>query len=64
MRIRLLFLACVLFLWSDDVLTQEDVPFHTWEVYIERDIDIAGTDRLHFVDLLLGDVSTLDVNGE
>lgn len=64
MRIKLLFLACVLFLWLDSSHAQETVPFHTWEVYIEHDIEVDGTDRLHFVDLLLGNVTTLDVNGE
>lgn len=36
----------------------------TWEIYLERDIDASGTDRLQFINLLSGEVSILEVNGE
>ncbi len=37
---------------------------HLWEVYVRRDVDSAGLDRLQFLDLLGGDVATVEVFGE
>lgn len=61
---RKLFWLLLLMLLLPTDLVAQDVPFHTWEVYIEQDIDVSGTDRLHFVDLQFGDTTSIDVDGE
>lgn len=36
----------------------------TWEVYIEYNIDDLGTDRVQFINLITGDVTLTDIDGE
>ncbi len=40
-----------------------DFVGHPLQVFVQRDIDRLGTDRLQFVDSLTGDVLPVDVNG-
>jgi len=40
------------------------IPNHTWEVYVERDIDPRGVDRLLFIDVLTGETAFAQVFGE
>lgn len=42
----------------------DDMPYHTWEVYLQRDITPDGTDILQFVDVLTGTSTVARVNGE
>ncbi len=56
-------LFLILFLMPVASLAQDDLRT-TWEIYVEQDIDDSGIDRLQFVNLLTGDISTLEVNGE
>lgn len=42
----------------------QDVNTHSYEVYLERDIDALGTDRLTFVDILTGETRSAQVFGE
>jgi hypothetical protein len=35
-----------------------------WEAYLERDIDALGTDRLLFINVLTGELTSAQVNGE
>jgi hypothetical protein len=42
----------------------QDVPHHTWEVYLEQDITADGADRLIFMDVLTDDVTSAQVFGE
>lgn len=37
---------------------------NSWEVYVEKNIDSNGTDRLSFLNLLTGDITTTEVHGE
>jgi hypothetical protein len=37
---------------------------HTWQVFLQRDIDSVGTDTLTFVDMLTGETIPLEINGE
>lgn len=46
------------------VSAQNDVPHHTWEIYVENDINSDGLDRLLFVDVLTGDTVETEVFGE
>lgn len=43
---------------------ESDFGRHPLQVFVERDIDAGGTDRLLFVDSLTGDVTSVEVNGE
>jgi hypothetical protein len=43
---------------------QEPNAALTWQVFLQRDVDEAGADRLTFIDVLTGDDSTVDVTGE
>jgi hypothetical protein len=58
---RKLFLLCLFFLLIFPIYAQEG---GAWEVYLERDIDAAGTDRLLFINLLNGELTSAQVNGE
>lgn len=60
---KLLPLLLILFLAPLNMLTQ-DALRTTWEIYVERDVDESGTDRLQFINLLTGDINTLEVTGE
>lgn len=42
----------------------QELEHTAWEVYVERDIDENGTDRLQFINLLTGNITTANVNGE
>jgi hypothetical protein len=43
---------------------QLDIPNHVWEIYLERDVDATGLDRLVFLDILTGETVTVDAYGE
>lgn len=61
-------LCSILLLFSVSISVAQQspaaLPHHNWEVYLERDIDSTGLDRLLFVDMLTGDNRSLDVFGE
>jgi hypothetical protein len=57
---RKFFLICFFLL----IIPSKAQEAGAWEVYIERDIDAVGTDRLLFVNLLSGELSSAQVNGE
>lgn len=42
----------------------QDTPHHTWEVYLERNIDGNNTDKLIFIDVLTGEETQVEVTGE
>ena len=44
--------------------TAQDNAHGSWEIYVERDVDANGTDRLLFLNLLTGDITTAEVVGE
>lgn len=64
----LLYLLLVMLPSAPAMLAQDtpetDFARHPLQVFVERDIDSAGTDRLLFVDSLTGDVTEVEVNGE
>lgn len=62
--IALIWVGLCGFLDIRPAIAQPDVPNHTWEVYLEQDIDITGLDRLLFIDVLMGDIVTVEVYGE
>lgn len=61
--ILLLIALSVLFALPAYAQVEGDFRGHPLHVFLERDIDIIGTDRLQFVDSLTGDVRPVDVNG-
>ncbi|MDQ7036122.1 MAG: hypothetical protein Q9P01_15190 [Anaerolineae bacterium] len=42
----------------------QDITLHTWEVYLQQGITNDGADRLIFMDILTGDVTSAQVFGE
>lgn len=64
-RAWLLLIAALLTL-AGAAAAQVDTDFadHPLEVFLQRDIDRAGTDRLLFVDTLTGESTPVEVNGE
>ncbi len=46
------------------VAIAQDTVHHTWEVYLERNVDGNNTDRLIFIDVLTGDETQVEVTGE
>jgi len=62
----LMIFIAMLLSFSPTVSAQEQIaPEHNlWEVYVQRDIDSSGADRLQFLDLLGGEVATINVFGE
>lgn len=62
-NIILLLALCIL---HGTVQAQIETDFddHPVQVFIERDIDVAGTDRLQFVDTLSGETTAIEINGE
>ena len=60
--------ACLLlvFLLVSPVWAQIETDFdsHPVQVFIHRDIDPAGTDRLQFMDVLTGELAAVDLVGE
>lgn len=36
---------------------------HTWDIFVDRDIEDDGTDRLQFIDVLTGETVSIAVNG-
>lgn len=42
----------------------DDLRNHPWQVFVDRDIDATGLDRLIFVDMLTGEQVNFDVYGE
>lgn len=51
-------------LLSHSVNAQNNTDSHRWQVFVERDIDELGFDRLVFVDMLTGEESEVEVFGE
>ncbi|HEX2908644.1 MAG TPA: hypothetical protein VHO69_17360 [Phototrophicaceae bacterium] len=64
-RIRLLLLLVLLF-GAGHFNAAQDVPEHlpAWQVFLQRDVDEAGTDRLTFINPFTGEQTTADVSGE
>jgi hypothetical protein len=65
-RIRFTFPFFCLFLLSIHPLpafAQDGADAHPLQVFIQRNINAAGVDRLHFVDSLTGESAPLEVNG-
>jgi hypothetical protein len=60
---QMFILLCLLFSIFNTVKAQE-ISHTSWEIYVERDIDANGTDRLLFLNLLTGDITTAEVIGE
>lgn len=59
---QIFILLCVSFVISPS--TAQETLHTPWEIYVERNIDENGTDRLSFLDLLTGDIKTAEVVGE
>lgn len=60
----LLLLAALLLAGPAAAQPDTDFSGHPLQVFLERDIDRAGTDRLLFVDTLTGESTPVEVNGE
>lgn len=58
-----IFLCLLLCLIAFPVSAQDDSPA-SWEIYIERDIDDTGLDRVQFINILNGEIETVEVNGD
>ncbi len=56
------FLLCLLGLTGQTTSAQETASLY--QVFVLRDVDASGFDRLIFVDALTGDETTIDVTGE
>lgn len=64
MLFRLLLLSLwLLVLPAASAQVEGDFNGHPLQVFLQRDIDALGTDRLQFVDSLTGDVLPVEVNG-
>jgi hypothetical protein len=61
--ITLLFSIFFLFAYSQLTFAQVGTDTHPLQVFIQRNIDATGTDRLQFVDSLTGESRPLEVNG-
>lgn len=62
-RVRAILCLFLIFLFSN--LTQaQTLPNHTWEVYMQQNVTGDGADRLIFMDVLTGDVTSAQVYGE
>jgi len=59
----LLFFLCLVPVASQDT-TQPTFDNHTWDVFIERNIDNDNTDRLLFIDVLTGETVSVETHGE
>jgi hypothetical protein len=60
---RFLWMSLTILLFSN--LTQaQTIPNHTWEVYMQQNVTADGADRLIFMDVLTGDVTSAQVYGE
>lgn len=65
-----LWVLMMLFFVTPSVMGQEDEPRsddirnHPWQVFVRRDIDETGLDRLIFTDMLTGTQVNFDVYGE
>jgi hypothetical protein len=42
----------------------QDLPHHTWEVYVQQNVNASGADNLIFMDVLTGDVASAQIFGE
>jgi hypothetical protein len=58
-----LWLILGLLLWIQPVQAQT-IIHHTWEVYLEENVNADGADRLIFLDILTGEVTSAQVFGE
>jgi hypothetical protein len=61
-RFHVFMLLCLAFAISPS--KAQETSHTAWEVYVERDIDANGTDRISFLDLLIGDITSAEVVGE
>lgn len=57
-------LSVLIFLIIISPISAQEISHTSWEVYVEHDIDLNGTDRLLFLNLLTGDIATAEVIGE
>ena len=64
MRNSLLLLLCLIIYLPAQAQIESDFDNQPVQVFIERDIDTGGTDRLQFIDTLTGETTTAEVNGE
>lgn len=64
LRCSLFFLwLCIAIIFSVSIQAQ-DIRYHTWEVYVQQDVTNEGADRLIFLDVLTGDVTSAQIFGE
>lgn len=59
---QILFLIVLVLIPAFTIAQEENRT--TWEIYVERGIDDSSTDRLQFINLLTGEINTLEVTGE
>jgi len=64
MRSACLLLVALLLAGPAQAQIETDFDDHPVQVFIQRDIDPAGTDRLQFIDMLSGELASVDVFGE
>jgi len=64
MRSRLLITVLLLLGVVSITAAQDDVSNHPYSVFVERNIDATGLDRLLFVDMLTGETTDVTVYGE
>lgn len=60
-RLRIV-LCLLLILGGRSIVAQE--PSHLWEVFLQRDLDASGIDRISFLNPLDGDVRDYEIMGE
>lgn len=56
-------LFCWLCFLGTMTITAQEIPHHTWEVYLERGVE-SSTDRLIFIDVLTGEETRVEITGE
>jgi hypothetical protein len=57
-------LLLIVLLLLPGMIHAQDVNAHSYEVYLEQNIDASGTDRLTFIDILTGETRSAQVFGE
>lgn len=64
MRTAILLFAVIVALVAPPLLAQDSTTQPVWQVFVSRDVDAAGQDRLVFLNLASGEETDLLVNGE
>lgn len=63
--LRYMMIVIILLLLSLSSITHAQISdTNQWQVFVERNIDESGLDRLQFVNIQSGDISIADINGE